>query len=1067
MKLLISWLKRKKASLCILAAICALSLFVIITLQKNTNLNSGGMYAVKIKHYGIDAAEMERSAAIPLEDAFFSIPGVMSVHSSSENSVTSVYVRFKRGVNGRYEAVRDAAQRVYETLPSSAQRPEIISSNNSMIPVWSAAVISRKHDDVSAETLDENILSAQTQTLSMLEKIVKPRLESLEDSGEVIVSGAGIKEIYIILDQEKLSLIGLNPSAVASVLAMNDSIYSAGSIIHQNKEIIVSVDGRYDQIRSLNSALIPIGEGKSIELSEIALIAEQEREPDILSRLNGKKTVSVAIMGKDGGNLKKLSSDIKKELYSLSLPVEFIVLSDLGAEEASAFQSVINAALLGAIMVALISFLLNQKNNLFIAGFFCALSIPLICIISAAILSAFGFFPDRLLLAGIAAGLGTAIDAVILCSEKLRKCSSNKAFTINEICSLKEVNAEKTTSAPKEKLDNYSSAASALKSLTGPLLAGAATTVAALIPLTVIENGGAKIIANAVIVVTITSFVLSLTLLPPLLLWGLDSKKIIVNISMPLFIKNKIKSLLRHVNKFLAVSVRFCYRHSIVIIIISAAVTIIAILLLLSKGADTTNYGSEDSVYAQVEFEGGLLAEEVDRLLSIYSRQLAQYSPLKQRARHTRRANNNGIINIETGAKTGSGSLLISFDPKILKPQQVRDLARQISIPGGFIFFRENSQKDRYWEIFVYGDEEKKCRELAEELAYYCSNHSLVKERILNFKQGSKKMTLLPNREILTEAGVSFSEAINTVRLSVYGPVIYKRNNTGEETDVRIRLGGIEDFNYYTANQNVMRQTREGTQKTLVTTGNNDFNSSIFLNSLTDSKDEYEPSSIRRDNRRRYASITISTKPMDARRVKESLTDVIKNIDLPAGYSIEFDPEAVKQSDNLSATVLSLILAFIFCYMIIAAVNESFRVPFLILFTIPPSLAIPAICLVLSGSAYNSAIACAFVAVSGMTVNAAILCADSIRSSLRSGKKNNALTIYYALRQKMPALLATTGTTVAGAIPFFFLTENANLLIKTLSLVGALGVTGSLICSVTLIPSLLSLSKNFIKTTNN
>ena len=1063
MKFLAVWLKRKKASLCILAAVCAVSLFVIITFENKINLNSGGMYAVKIKHYGIDAAEMERSVTIPLEDAFYSIPGVMSVHSSSENSASSVYVRFKAGTHGSYEAVRDTAQRIYETLPSSAQRPEILSSNNSMVPVWSAAVITKNKDDTAAEELNENVLMSQSQTFSMLEKIVKPRFESLEGAGEVIISGAGIKEIYIILDQEKINLIGLHPSAVASVLAMNDSIFSGGSVTHKNAEIIVIVDGRYDQIHSLNGALIPIGDGKSIELSEIALIVEQEREPDVLSRLNGNKTASIAIMGQHGGNLKKLSSQIKKELASFSLPVEFIVLSDLGAEEASAFQSVFNAALLGAILVALIGFLLNGENRFNIAGIFCALSIPLICLISFAILSIFGFSSDRLLLAGIAAGIGTAIDAVILCSEKLRK------FISKDTLASKDALETKNSSTSNKENVNYDSAAAALKSLTGPLLAGAATTVAALIPLTLIEDGGAKIIASAIAVVTVTSFVLSLSLLPPLLLWRLDLKKPASISSMPLLFSNIIKVTLRQLDKFLAACVSFCYRHSILVLLISGIITIFAVLLLFAKGVDTTNFGSEDSVYAQVEFEGGLLAEEVDRLLSNYGKQLALHSQLAQRAQHSQRANKNGIINIETGARIGSGSLLISFDPKILKPQQVRDLAKQISIPGGFIFFHDNSQKDRYWQIYIYGDEDKKCRELAEGLAYYCSfvssdaKNPLIKERVLNFKQGSKKMILLPNRENFAESKISFSETINMARIGVYGPVVYKRNNSKEETDVRIRVGGIEDFKYYVSHKSVMRQSREGTLNTLVLTGNDEINSSIFLNSLTETKDEFEPSSIRRDNRRRYASITISTKPMDPRRVKEKLSDVFKKSELPSGYSIEFDPEAIKQSEGLTATVLSLLLAIVFCYMIISAINESFRIPLLILSAIPPSLAIPAICLFLSGSAYNSSIACAFIAVSGMTVNAAVLCVDNIRSFIQNGKKNNALTVYFALRQKMPALLATTGTTVAGALPFLFLTENANTLIRTLSLVGALGVTGSLICSITLIPSLLSLSKNIFK----
>ena len=998
-------LERKKGSLCILAGICSISLFVIINSGEKINENKGGSYAVKIKHYGIDAEEMERSITVPLEDALFAISGVMSVQSSSENSLSSVYIRFKPGTQGRYEAVRDAAQRVYETLPSSAQRPEIFSSGNSRVPVWSAAVFDR-----SAE-VKENVLAAQT-----LEKIIKPRLESLEGAGEVIVSGVGLKEIFIILDQEKIASLGIEPQAVSSFLGMNDFIFSGGNIVLNDREIIITVDGRYEKPNSfeqgkfsLDKALIPIGEGKFTELSEIALIMEQERQPDILSRLNGRKTASIAIMGRHGADLRKLSSDIEKELSGLDLPLDFTVLSDLGAEEAAAFRSVINAALSGAVMVALISMLLNGKKRFSMSGLFCALAIPFVCLVSAAILSTGGFSIDRLLLSGIAAGVGTAVDAVILCSEKIRKCK------------------------------NYDAARAALSELAGPLIAGAATTVAALLPLSAVEDGGARIIASAIAVVTITALVLSLTFLPPLLLWEINSQKTNRHITTPLLLKNIKERLNRLLCRFLAANVRFCIRYPVFILAAAFALTASAILVLIAKGVDTSGYGSEDSVYAQVEFDGGLLAEETDRLLASYGAQLA---------------GGMGIKNVETGARTGSGSLLISFDPKLTQAQAVRDLAKQTPIPGGFVFFHENSSKDRYWEIKIYGDEDQKCRELAGELAYLCAGHPLIREQVLNFKQGSKKLILLPDRELFAEAGVSFSAAAARSRMGVYGPVAYKRIGSDGETDVRIRTVGSGDLLNYAALNAVMRQSREGTMNLLVS-------GALRVDSLVTTREETEPASIKRDNRRRTASITIATEPMDPRRVKQKLGALFTKLNLPPGYSLEFDPEAIKQAQALSATVLSLVMAVIFCYMIIASINESFTIPLIVLSAIPPSLSIPALCLFLSGSAYNSAIACAFIAVSGMTVNAAVLCVDGINSAIKSGKEKGLLSVYPALRKKMPALLSTTGTTVAGAIPFLFLTEGANALIRTLSLTGALGVACSCLCSITVIPSLLTVSKKF------
>jgi len=1015
----VSWLKRKKTCLCALAGVCSVSLFVIFGSGEKIGENKGSHYAVKIRHYGIDAAQMERNVTIPLEDALSAVPDVIGMQSSSENSLSSVFVRFKPGGKGRYEAIRDAAQRVYETLPSSAQRPEILCSGNSRIPVWSASVSAAKGSG-GTDVLKENVITARE-----LEKNIKPRLESLEGAAEVLVFGAGLKEIVIVLDQQKIAAAGLDPHTAVEFLAMNDSVFSGGSVKWKDREIIVTVDGRYAETgeSGLGGALIPLGDEKFISLSQIAEISWHERAPDILSRLNGKKTAGIAVMGRYGADLRKLSADIKRELSESAgayTPYEFTVLSDLGAEEDGAFRSVFNAALTGAVMTALACFLLNINNvknrpgwNL--PAFFCAVSIPLICVVSAALLYIGGFQANRLMFAGIAAGAGTAVDAVILCSEKLRF----------------------------RRQSSHESASLAMKELAGPLTAGAATTIAALLPLAAQQNGEIKIIALAIAAVTFTALMFSLFLLPPLLLWKNDSA-LTDNAMTAAFtscgnqrlsrltkrIARACGGLFRILRRMLAVNVRFCARYPVPVVSAGLVITFAAAAALIVKGADTGFYGSEDSVYAQVEFDGGLLSEEADRLLAVFSETLAR---------------NRGIVNVETGARTGSGSVLISFDQKLTKAHLVRDAAKQISIPGGFLFFNESSKRERYWEISVCGDEDRKCRELAEELARICAGHPVIRERVLNFKDSGQKIIFKPDMERLAASGTGFSNAANRIRLGVYGPVAYKRTEKEGEIDVRIRTGN--------AGNDVMRTTKEETLGLLIPADDNkSFTSGV--DSLMLVREEKEPSSIRRTDRRRTASITVTTLPMDPRRVRKELSGLFARIDLPPGYSVEFDPEAIRQAQVLSSTAVSLVFAVIFCFMIIAAINESFAVPVIVISAIPPSLAVPALCLALSGSAYNSSVACAFIAVSGMTVNASVLCVDELRKKTGVKPEISALGVYLALRKKLPALLATTGTTVAGAIPFIFLTEGANALIKTLSLTGAIGIACSCFCSVTIIPSL-------------
>jgi multidrug efflux pump subunit AcrB len=954
----VNWLGRKKTSLCIIAGTAALSVFFILAPERKRD--GGGLsYSVTIRHYGIDAAGMERTITIPLEDVLSAVPGVKNIQSSSENGRTRVFVHFNGEAKGRYEAVRDAAQRVYESLPSSVQRPEIQSSSGARIPLWTAAV--------TAGPLFQGSLAG------FLERTVKPRLESLEGSGEVEISGTGMNEIAVVLKQEKAAAIGLTPEAAAAALGMNDVLLPAGKVNGGGREIPLVVDGRYDE---LSGALVPLGGGYSVRLEDIADVYEQEREPEILSRLNGKRTAVIAVMGNTEG-AEKLSRAIKKEIKNFSGDVEFTVLSDRGGEEAAAYRSVLFAALQGSLMVALAAALFTSgRGKGPRTALVCAFSVPLICLVSAGVLAFAGMRPDRALLGGIAAGVGSAVDTAILSSGKFAACRS------------------------------LSEGKDALKRLFVPLVSGVATTIAALVPLLSVSSGRALVLAVGA--VNAVSLLTALVLLPPLFLWDSEKENAVT-------FKRKARRAPRVFFRSLAFSVKFCTEKSRIVQCAAVVLSAGGVLAVVLAGADPLSAASENSVYAHVEFDGGLLAEEADRRLAEFSEILAVPEEIKT---------------VQTGARTGSGSALITFDPKKIDADRIREKARSVKIPGGFVYFPETSPGERVWEISVSGDDGGKCRELAKEAAGICSDLSMIREMVLNFKDGTKRLTFLPDREKLRWAGISFYRFAETARQGVHGSIAYKRIGAGGETDVRIRGAGGADRR--------PALSRKETAELLA--GGRD--SSLNLGSLSLSREDNEPSGIRREGRRRIASISIRTRPMDPRRVRDAVMKELRKIDLPPGYVFEFDREAIEAAEALSGTVLSFLAALLFCYMVIASVNESFIIPLAVLSVVPPSMAVPAVVLAVSGS-FNSAVACAFVTVTGMAVNASVLIVSEIKDTGN---------LYRAVRKVLPALIATAGTTIAGSLPFLFLTEGSNILMRTLALVTMLGVGSSCVFSFALLP---------------
>jgi multidrug efflux pump subunit AcrB len=980
-------------------------------------------YTVTIKHYGADMNEIERTISVPLEDAMSSIYGIKNILSLSEDDRSRIFISFERTTGllfrknegGNYEILRDIVQRVYETLPPSVQRPEIIPTNSSINPVLTTAVFSK----------DKSKLN-----ITMLNKIIKPALAGLDGVADVEISGIGINEIVIILKPEQTVFAGLNSTIIANALAANDILLPGGYHYDKKKENIIMVDGRYDSIESLRNALIPLSTGTYIKLKEVADIEEREREPDIISRLNGEQAAAISILplsGANTGKISKLAAHVLKNFSNSTL--DFIIINDRGKEETKAFYSVVAAAIQAMLVLILVFFFLIRKSNNGNSrmNFIAIGIIPVSGLVSAAILAALGESFNKITLAGIAIGLGSAIDSAILSVESFRNINSIKE------------------------------AEDAMKKIYPPLVSGSFTTIIALAPLVLFPSTSKAIIAVAesISIVTFVSMVLALFFTPSIFLWvtkmKIDTKNksrisnLITSMKNILPVRCRIgfniKYILQRIKYRALRSIVFCMKKPVFVCFFLLLISVGGITAILISGADIGETESEDSLFLQIEFPGGYRKEEVDKAVSEWAEKIKK---------------NEGINKIQSGSSIGSATVLINFNPVIIKNYKVRELAAKEVVRDGFVYINEPSSTERIWEVKVFGDSVEKCKIIVEDAAAICAALPFVRQTVFNFKEGSPKLILEPDRRKISSGQnsniISFREIATEARNALFGPVIYKKlekENGAGEIDVRMK------------NRSSSILLKHEIDEILLSSNYGNNNVSFKIESVMTGMEKKGLSSIRRENRRRFVSMSIKTKPEDPRKIRDLLMPKLSQIALEPGYSIEFDRIAIESAQSLSGMVYLFLIAVLFCYIVIAISNQSLVLPFPVLSIIPPSVALPALFLYFTGSSFNMLTACAFIAVSGVAVNSAVLLTDEISCCL-SDKINyiNLETIekyhivYKSIRRKLPALLATNITTISTSLPFLFLGEGVNTVIRTLSLVTALGVGASCVFSIFLIPSL-------------
>ena len=235
-------------------------------------------FAVTIEQFGVDSREIERTIAMPLENELARIAGVRDLRSVSEYGKAKATITMESGADrgSIYLQVRDAADRVYSALPSSAQKPQIASSSSSQRPVFA---VSLRAAGLGEEAFRE-----------LVDKEIKPAFEKVSGVGEIEVGGGSVKEVHVLVDSAKAAERGLSISSVAEQIQRQDFTGPAGPVRVGSLELPVSLHGRIASLDEL--AKLGLTAGKStLRLGDVAVVSYAGRESESVSRIDGEKMI--------------------------------------------------------------------------------------------------------------------------------------------------------------------------------------------------------------------------------------------------------------------------------------------------------------------------------------------------------------------------------------------------------------------------------------------------------------------------------------------------------------------------------------------------------------------------------------------------------------------------------------------------------------------------------------------------------------------------------------------------------------------------------------------------------
>lgn len=362
---------------------------------------------VSTSYVGANPDVMESQITKPLEDAVNSIPGIRSITSTSQEGRSNISLEFELSVDMETAAndVRDKVAGALNRLPPDVLPPVVSKADADAFPIFFIRVLSNKRDPLELSRIAENYFAERLQTI--------PGVSAVRIWGQQRYS------MRLWMDPIKLAGLKLTSSDVMQALNRENVELPSGRVEGLNTELTVKTMGRLTSADDFNKLIIKETGDQVVRLSDIGhaqLYAENERT---IMRSEGFPAVSVSLIAQPGSNAVDISERAKAKLQQLrrDLPpdIEFQVF-DSTVYIRSSIQEVQETMMIAFVLVVFIIFMFLRDWRTTVIP---VITIPISLIGTFFFMYLFGFTINVLTMLGIVLSIGMVVDDTIVVLENI------------------------------------------------------------------------------------------------------------------------------------------------------------------------------------------------------------------------------------------------------------------------------------------------------------------------------------------------------------------------------------------------------------------------------------------------------------------------------------------------------------------------------------------------------------------------------------------------------------------------------------------------------------------------
>ena len=910
---------------------------------------------------GASSEVIESTVTKPLEDSIAGIDGVQILTSVSRAEQSQITVRFKLEKNPEDAAadVRDRVSRVRGRLPDAVDEPVIAKVEADSTPtIW---------------------LAYTSQTLSPLEitdiinRIVKPRLQTVPGVAEVRVNGDRTFAMRIWLDPDRLAAYRLTVQDVEDALRRQNLEVPAGRIESQQREFSVTARTDLNTVEQFLAVSLKVVNGYTVRIKDVARVEQAAAAERSSVRLNGVPSISTGVIRNATANPLEISAAVREILPQIQqdLPpgLTVQVANDNAVFIDRSVKSVYTTISEAVVLVALVVFVFLRHLR---ASVIPLVTIPVSLIGAFSVMALAGFTINTLTLLALVLAIGLVVDDAIVVLENIFRHI-------------------------EEGLTPFQAALKGVKEIGFAVVAMTMTLAAVFAPLAFTPGRTGRLFAEFALTLAgavIVSGFVALTLTPMM------CSKLLRHNPEPNRFDRLMESALDRLTARYAAALRWVQAHRWVVLLV----------MLVSGAGSAWLYSTAKSELAPLEDRGVIFANV----------NAPDGATLEYTARYLRAIEAIGRehpefdrVFVVAGNPTVSQGIsfmrTVDWDQRRKTTQQLsRELLPKFqALPGVSAFpiappslgqgFRERAVNF----VIVSSESYENLARVSQAMVAEMAKNPGFVQPDTDLRLNKPEIFMEVDRERAADAGVSVDQVARTVETMLGGRAVTRYKRGADQYDVLVQTAGSG------------RTTPEDIDKLFVR-GRNE--TMVPLSSLVKVREAVSPRELNHFNQRRSVSITANLAPDYALGEALQFMDATAARLLEPGYATELNGMSREFRASSGALGLVFVLALLFIFLVLSAQFESFVDPFVILLAVPLSMVGALLALKYAGGTLNVYSQIGLVTLVGLITKHGILIVE-FSNQLRQQGRSTADAVVEAAALRLRPILMTTGAMVLGALP--------------------------------------------------